>query len=289
MTDEECLQFLNKFKAIPWSKLKSKYNDIFVYLLNRFPDCDNVREAHYRLNHHIFQRPLCPVCNKELQFVHNEKFPITHSGECANKWKAIKNREVFLLKFGCENPFQNQEIKNKIKRTNLQKYGVENPAQSNIVKQKLSIKLSSDEVNDKKRKTYKLNNSYNRSKDEDKCYDILRNKYSDVKRQYKSELYPFACDFYIPSIDTYIEYNGSHYHQYHPFDSTNENDIKQFNKLIQLANNSRKRLNGKKSQYDMIIYTWTDLDVRKRKIAKENNLNYIEIWGVKEIYKLENI
>ena len=53
MTDEECLQFLNKFKAIPWSKLKSKYNDIFVYLLNRFPDCDNVREAHYRLNHHI--------------------------------------------------------------------------------------------------------------------------------------------------------------------------------------------------------------------------------------------
>lgn len=289
MTDEECLQFLNKFKAIPWSKLKIKYNDIFIYLFNRFPNCNNVREAHYRLNHHIFQRPLCPVCNQELQFVGNEKFPITHSGECANKWKAIKNREVFLNKFGCENPFQNQEIKNKIKRTNLQKYGVENPAQSNIVKQKLSIKLSSDEVNDKKRKTYKLNNSYNKSKDEDKCYNILRNKYSDIKRQYKSDLYPFACDFYIPSIDTYIEYNGSHYHQYHPFDATNKNDIKQLNKLIQLANNSRQHLKGKKSQYDMIIYTWTDLDVRKRKIAKENNLNYIEIWGIKEIYKLENI
>lgn len=34
MTDEECLQFLNKFKAIPWSKLKIKYNNIFVYLID---------------------------------------------------------------------------------------------------------------------------------------------------------------------------------------------------------------------------------------------------------------
>ena len=33
----------------------------------------------------------------------------------------------------------------------------------------------------------------------------------------------------------------------------------------------------------MMIYTWTDLDVRKRNIAKENNLNYIEFWNIKEV------
>ena len=34
----------------------------------------------------------------------------------------------------------------------------------------------------------------------------------DIIRQYKSDLYPFACDFYIPSLDLYIECN---YHWTH--------------------------------------------------------------------------
>ena len=32
-----------------------------------------------------------------------------------------------------------------------------------------------------------------------------------------------------------------------------------------------------------MIYVWTDLDVRKRNIAKENNLNYIEFWNIEEL------
>lgn len=275
MTDEECLQFLNKFKAIPWSKLKNKYNDIFVYLLNRFPDCDNIREAHYRLNHHIFQKPLCPVCNKELPFINNEKFPVTHSGECANKWKAIKNREVFLSKFGCENPFQNQEIKNKIKRTNLQKYGVENPAQSNIIKQKLSIKLSSKETKDKKYKTYKLHNSFCTSHPEEYCYSLLNSKFKNVKRQYKSVEYPFICDFFVEDINLYIECNFHWTHGGHLF---NENNIEDINKL-----NKWKSKNTK--YYNKAIYTWTNLDIRKHNIIQENKLNIKIFYNVIEFEK----
>ena len=31
--------------------------------------------------------------------------------------------------------------------------------------------------------------------------------------------------------------------------------------------------------YDNSIYTWTDLDVRKREVATNNNLNWIEVFS----------
>ena len=34
-----------------------------------------------------------------------------------------KRRQTNLEKYGCENPFQSDEIKEKIKQTNLEKYG----------------------------------------------------------------------------------------------------------------------------------------------------------------------
>ena len=41
-----------------------------------------------------------------------------------------------LEKYGCENPFQNEEIKDKMKATCLKKYGVENPMKSKEVREK---------------------------------------------------------------------------------------------------------------------------------------------------------
>ena len=42
-----------------------------------------------------------------------------------------------LEKYGCENPFQNEEIKDKMKATNLEKYGCEYSSQSKEVKDKI--------------------------------------------------------------------------------------------------------------------------------------------------------
>lgn len=65
-----------------------------------------------------------------------------------------------------------------------------------------------------------------------------RNKYGieNVKRQYKSELYPFACDFYIQNLDLYIECNFHWTHGGHKFDKNNENDIKQLNEFLEWYN-----------------------------------------------------
>ena len=104
---------------------------------------------------------------------------------------------------------------------------------------------------------------------------LLKEKYPDIIRQYKSNLYPFLSDFYIPCIDTYIEIQGSQYHHYHQFDKDNINDINELNRLKSLSNS--------KNQYSKMIYVWTDLDVRKRNVAKENNLNWFEFFNIDEL------
>ena len=86
----------------------------------------------------------------------------------------------------------------------------------------------------------------------------------DVVRQYyDKDRYPFHCDFYIKSKDLFIEYQGFWTHHTHPFDETNEEDLKQV-KLWESKDTDFFR---------NAIYTWTDLDVKKRKIAENNNLN----------------
>ena len=56
--------------------------------------------------------------------------------------------------------------------------------------------------------TQKKNGTINTSKTEKELEAELRKIFPDLKTQYKSEVYPFACDYYIPSLDLYIEYNG---------------------------------------------------------------------------------
>ena len=207
-----------------------------------------------------------------------QKFRNQSLDTCIKKYASNEDDINSIVNIG-----QLKYVKDKIKNTCLEKYGVENPMQTQYYKNLISSILSSNEIQEKIYNTKLLNNSFNISYQEDVCFDLLKEKYSDCIRQYKSELYPFNCDFYIPSLDLYIEYNGSHYHHYHPFDINDDNDINELNRLKEKAENSNSHKNGKKSQYDNIIYTWTILDSKKRNIAQQNNLNYIEFWNINEV------
>ena len=207
-----------------------------------------------------------------------QKFRNQSLDTCIKKYASNEDDINSIVNIG-----QLKYVKDKIKNTCLEKYGVENPMQTQYYKNLISSILSSNEIQEKIYNTKLLNNSFNISYQEDVCFDLLKEKYSDCIRQYKSELYPYNCDFYIPSLDLYIEYNGSHYHHYHPFDINDDNDINELNRLKEKAENSNAHKNGKKSQYDNIIYTWTILDSKKRNIAQQNNLNYIEFWNINEV------
>lgn len=162
--------------------------------------------------------------------------------------------------------FSDESIK-KTKETNLKKYNAESFAQTDDFKR--IIREKHDEIQEKQYKTKTNNKSFNTSSVENKFSIYLDSLGIEYIRQYKSDKYPFSCDFYIKPIDVYVELNGMWTHGGHPFNPKNPDDIEKFEMWKSKDNKF----------YNNAIYTWTDLDVRKRKTATKNRLNYIEIFS----------
>lgn len=112
---------------------------------------------------------------------------------------------------GQKNPMNCKELRQKNKQAILDKYGVDNVAKV-------------PEIQQKTHETKKRNGSYGRSKEEDYIFQKLVSKFPDTQRQYMSEEYPFACDFFIPEHRLYIEYQGFVSHGNHPYNPENKQD-----------------------------------------------------------------
>ena len=203
-----------------------------------------------------------------------------------------KMKQTCLERYGVDNGFKTKEAQEKYKQTCLKKYGVDHnwkiPGEHDLThtakalekKKQTSLKNwgveyphQCKEIVDRVNQTKKKNHTFNTSKSEEKTYELLKEKYPDVIRQYKSDLYPFVCDFYIPSLDLYIECNYHWTHGDHPYNENNKED--------QILLEKWKNKNTK--YYNGAIYTWTIRDVNKRNIAKQNNLNFIEFWNINEL------
>ena len=210
-----------------------------------------------------------------------------------------KTKET-LEQYGVTNVFQLKEVKDKIKQTNLERYGVEYNMQNKeiakkasngikenwknksenelkIIKQKASEKTKSIlwKIDETKRK----NGTFNTSKPEQEVKRLLEEKFSDVKYQYKSEKYPFNCDFYIPELDLYIEFQGTWTHGKHPFSESVE-DLETLDKW--------KTESITSEFYKNAIEVWTIKDVEKRKIALQNNINLLEFFTIDEFMNWYN-
>ena len=222
------------------------------------------------------------------------------SQTCINKFgvdSPLKNKEVRekikqtnIQKYGVDNLFKNDIIKEKIKQTNIQKYGVDYLFKSNIIKEKIKQTniqkygvdnpLKNKEIWKKSQDNRQISS---KSKLENNFLNYLKLKYEpdDIITQYKSKEYPYYCDFYIKSINLYIEIQGHWTHNDHPFDINNLNDQ-------QIMNIWRtKSLSDK--YYKNALNTWTIKDVEKRNTAIQNNLNYLEIFGKTDLNKYIDI
>lgn len=207
-----------------------------------------------------------------------------------------KIKQTCLERYNSTSPLGNREIweqtrkhtiekygaaynKVKLNETLLQKYGVKWFTQS----QKLINKAQSKEAKEKQYNTKKKNNTLNSSKIELESYDLLKQKYPDVIHHYKdNNRYPFICDFYIPSLDLFIECQYGQFHHGRPYLGT-EQDLKDIEILKENAKRRCEETGKDKSRYDNELETWIIRDVNKRNIVKQNNLNYIEFWNIKEL------
>ena len=178
------------------------------------------------------------------------------SKQCLEKMK-----QTCLEKYGVEHNFKIQGLRENIKQKWITKYGYDNP-------------MKNEKVLQKTLETKQKRQTFNTSKIEEQFYTYLCTKYDidNISRQYKTKEYPFCCDFYIKPLNLYIEIQGYWTHGSHPFDKTNTDDMHKLEIWKQKSINIM--------QYEKAINIWTVKDVLKREIAKQNNLNYLEIFSI---------
>lgn len=187
-----------------------------------------------------------------------------------------KMEKTNIKRYGVKNVFQNESIKSAIKKTNIRKYGVEYPMMSKEVQDKVDY----SEAVKKQILTKKKNGTLHTSSHEEQIYEWLSEEFMSVEKQYMDERYKnpitnlrFKCDFYLPKYDLFIEYQGTYHHGKEPF---NDNSLQHKEILKEWKKRSLKHVN---SDYVEAIKVWTIKDPLKRKVASDNNLNFIEIWG----------
>ena len=238
----------------------------------------------------------CKKIVNKLQQTNLKKYGNVCSLHGEDVSKLVKKNNI--EKYGVENAGGSQESLNKIKRTNLERYGCESYVQSKSFKDRYydEILPKYEQTCLKKfgSKNFSSSNDY-RTRQSDivkKIFQIKKENNSlgkktkveegfekylienDIKYeyQYMSDLYPFKCDFYIIDYDLYIEIQGTWMHGKHPYNKNNENDA------LLLQKWKFESIN--KPQYKEAIKVWTYRDPLKRKTAKENNLNWIEVFSL---------
>lgn len=116
----------------------------------------------------------------------------------------------------------------------------------------------------------KKRGTINKSREEEITHEYFKQMLYNIEPQHKDVVYPYYCDFYFKDYDLYVEINGHWSHGPHPYDPTNEKDIEYL-----------EHLKSKDSaQYKSAVEVWTLRDPEKRKTAKDNNLNYLEVFSV---------
>ena len=247
-----------------------KHLELKRYLENRFNDIPegmfSYKEVIWRIANKIEKRPVCKLCGSPVLFVGSkvlDKKGATENGyrsHCCS-W-CLKN---------------DQRHKEKVKASMNERYGVDGFTQSDSFKRLFENEEYRRCIVSKRNASMKANGYSKISKYERHFYSVLLSIWKDVKVQYSDDRYPFKADFYIPSEDLFIEYNGSQFHHFHPYNDHSEEDQREVARLKEKAKEATRY--QKKSQYDTILYVWTDLDPRKRMCASSNHLKHIELWN----------
>jgi very-short-patch-repair endonuclease len=130
-------------------------------------------------------------------------------------------KTIFSI-YGTTVPFKSPKIKEKIKDTNLKRYGVENPAKTEEVKARaratcmkhygVEYSQQAKEVRERGYETAKKNRSFEKSGEEEIFGEYLCQMYSDTERHVRHPVIGHIIDFYIPTIDLWIQFDGAYWH-----------------------------------------------------------------------------
>jgi very-short-patch-repair endonuclease len=120
-----------------------------------------------------------------------ERFGVANAS--ASKVIKEKKRQTWLATYGVEHPFQSEAVKSKIEASMFIRHGVKSSMQSQKIRRKAREGMLSW--------TSKIERQFG---------ELLQEKFQDVKVQIWVN--DRCIDFYIPSIDTYMQFDGEYWH-----------------------------------------------------------------------------
>ena len=182
-------------------------------------------------------------------------------------WRIQHEKAAVTCKKKNNGKFCSEETLQKRIKTNLERYGV--PFYAKTKEFSKFMDDNYDSIRDKSNQTKQKNHSFNTSKIEERFAQWLTDNNIKFIRQYRSAQYPFACDFYFPDKDLYLEINALWTHGRHLFNSESMTDQE-----------TLAEWKSKKSKYyDNAIETWVVRDPKKYKTAQKNHLNWAVVYN----------
>lgn len=106
----------------------------------------------YNYMYNITKLPICPNCGGHVNFRgrKDQLYSTYCSSKCCGEYNidnsAIVRQKTVNEKYGCDNVFQSNSVKEKIIKTNLENYGYENPNKCKEVREKI-IKTNLERYN----------------------------------------------------------------------------------------------------------------------------------------------
>lgn len=157
-------------------------NDFCIRKQQQFPFIFKTKfnVFHFIANKFTFKQ--CLTCGKELNYQQIKRDADFCSMKCAQSSDLVneKRKQTSLKKYGVENPWQAQEIKEKIIKTNIERYGCKHQQISDETKLKISKSLKTYF------KTHKINSPFSKSDVQEKARKTCLEKYG-VKYVTQSE------------------------------------------------------------------------------------------------------
>lgn len=209
----------------------------------------------------------------------NEDFRNDRVSKMHKAWanEDLRQKQAMTTKLSWKNPEIREKRSAGIKRTFAK------PEAHKALVKRIKLMRNRPDVIEKMYQTKKQNNTFNTSSWQKHSKQLLYDVFgeNDVIEEYRNvNTYPFKCDFYIKSLDLYIECHYCQYHNYRPFDPSNEEHLKEVQLLKEKSAKLHSKPNARKeNQYDKTIKVWTDLDVRKRQCAIDNKLNWLVFYS----------
>jgi len=145
----------------------------------------------------------------------NKKYNVDNVFQLDDIKQKIKSTNLLL--YGHENPQQNKEIKEKTEKTNIIKYGSRNPFQNEYIKNKIkktnNLKYGVDYPQQSALIRSKYSSLHKSSKLELELLEFIKNNYNgQILNNKRNIINGYEIDIYLPELNIAFEFNGLYWH-----------------------------------------------------------------------------